>query len=378
MDRDRVLADRLRAVRCGTPGVPAIRVVAWIAVSAALLAILHLLSRRAGWLGFRGSVVLCRVLVLVGVVASFLSILDPPDVFGRVWLIVFALTLARLASLACERPLTSHRADVDLLRRLLRSLAIGIVAPFDPYGTACWRIPARNDALAPAGLDGVPRSGRDDLRLLLTSHRPARLTSPRQISMACSARQARERRALASRIFTGRTLSVRTSATPTFTARSRPTPGSTHADLTHADLSCSDLRGSDLRRPPVRASSQSAVDSRATRWPDGFRPYRHGVREREAAADRLAVRIRSFTVPRPCAYRSVTPAAGRAVTLAPMPAPPVGLCDSCRHQRVVRNTRGSSFSLCERSREDDRYPRYPRLPVVSCPGHQLRNEDGAT
>ena len=55
-----------------------------------------------------------------------------------------------------------------------------------------------------------------------------------------------------------------------------------------------------------------------------------------------------------------------------MPASPVGLCESCRHQRVVRNTRGSSFSLCERSREDDRYPRYPRLPVSSCPGYEPR------
>jgi hypothetical protein len=37
---------------------------------------------------------------------------------------------------------------------------------------------------------------------------------------------------------------------------------------------------------------------------------------------------------------------------------------------VVRNTRGSVFSLCQRSREDDRYPRYPRLPVLICPGHE--------
>ena len=49
-----------------------------------------------------------------------------------------------------------------------------------------------------------------------------------------------------------------------------------------------------------------------------------------------------------------------------------GLCESCRHQQVVRNTRGSSFSLCRRSREDDRYPRYPRLPVLRCPGHEPR------
>jgi DNA-3-methyladenine glycosylase I len=53
-----------------------------------------------------------------------------------------------------------------------------------------------------------------------------------------------------------------------------------------------------------------------------------------------------------------------------MPSPSAGLCDSCRHQRVVRNTRGSSFSLCRRSTEDERFPRYPRIPVTSCPGYE--------
>jgi len=48
--------------------------------------------------------------------------------------------------------------------------------------------------------------------------------------------------------------------------------------------------------------------------------------------------------------------------------PPRGLCDRCRHQRIVRNTRGSAFSLCERSREDPAYMKYPPLPVLSCPG----------
>jgi hypothetical protein len=48
-----------------------------------------------------------------------------------------------------------------------------------------------------------------------------------------------------------------------------------------------------------------------------------------------------------------------------------GLCDSCVHQRVVKNTRGSVFSLCERSKnEPDRYPRYPRLPVTECAGYE--------
>lgn len=58
------------------------------------------------------------------------------------------------------------------------------------------------------------------------------------------------------------------------------------------------------------------------------------------------------------------------------PAPPNGLCDRCRHQRLVRNTRGSSFSLCERSREDPCFPRYPRVPVASCPGFEPRPEPG--
>lgn len=50
--------------------------------------------------------------------------------------------------------------------------------------------------------------------------------------------------------------------------------------------------------------------------------------------------------------------------------PPAGLCDSCRHQRVIRNTRGSEFSLCERSKTEPEYPRYPRVPVVECRGHE--------
>jgi hypothetical protein len=49
-----------------------------------------------------------------------------------------------------------------------------------------------------------------------------------------------------------------------------------------------------------------------------------------------------------------------------------GLCDRCRHQRVVKNTRGSAFSLCERSKTDPRYPKYPRVPVLECPGFEPR------
>ena len=51
---------------------------------------------------------------------------------------------------------------------------------------------------------------------------------------------------------------------------------------------------------------------------------------------------------------------------------PHGLCDSCVHQQLVPNTRGSVFSLCQRSRTEPGYPRYPRVPVLSCPGHEPR------
>lgn len=52
--------------------------------------------------------------------------------------------------------------------------------------------------------------------------------------------------------------------------------------------------------------------------------------------------------------------------------PAVGLCDSCRHQQIVRNTRGSRFSLCERSKREPAYAKYPPLPVRECPGWEER------
>jgi hypothetical protein len=63
---------------------------------------------------------------------------------------------------------------------------------------------------------------------------------------------------------------------------------------------------------------------------------------------------------------------------SPRPSPArAGLCDSCAHQQLVRNTRGSTFSLCRRSREDPAYPRYPRLPVLACPGYEASAPAGS-
>jgi hypothetical protein len=36
----------------------------------------------------------------------------------------------------------------------------------------------------------------------------------------------------------------------------------------------------------------------------------------------------------------------------------------------VPNRRGSVFSLCERSKTDERFPKYPRVPVQECPGYE--------
>jgi len=63
----------------------------------------------------------------------------------------------------------------------------------------------------------------------------------------------------------------------------------------------------------------------------------------------------------------------RSPNPAPQGGPRAGLCDSCAHQQQVRNTRGSVFSLCLRSRSDSAYPRYPRLPVLACDGYERRS-----
>jgi hypothetical protein len=53
----------------------------------------------------------------------------------------------------------------------------------------------------------------------------------------------------------------------------------------------------------------------------------------------------------------------------PQPVTPAGLCASCRHARQVVTGKGSRFVLCELSRTDPRFPRYPQLPVLSCTGY---------
>jgi len=47
-----------------------------------------------------------------------------------------------------------------------------------------------------------------------------------------------------------------------------------------------------------------------------------------------------------------------------------GLCATCRHSKQNRSDRGSVFTYCRKSETDPSFPKYPPLPVLSCPGHE--------
>jgi hypothetical protein len=49
-----------------------------------------------------------------------------------------------------------------------------------------------------------------------------------------------------------------------------------------------------------------------------------------------------------------------------------GLCDSCKHQKIVKSGRGSVFSMCLLHRTDERFAKYPRIPVERCQGYERR------
>ena len=51
-----------------------------------------------------------------------------------------------------------------------------------------------------------------------------------------------------------------------------------------------------------------------------------------------------------------------------------GLCGQCEHSRIVRNDRGSTFTLCSLSKLNPAYGRYPMLPVLTCDGFVSRTE----
>jgi hypothetical protein len=49
-----------------------------------------------------------------------------------------------------------------------------------------------------------------------------------------------------------------------------------------------------------------------------------------------------------------------------------GLCRTCRYRLEIVSAKGSRFVLCERSKTDPRFARYPPLPVSRCAGYEAR------
>jgi hypothetical protein len=48
----------------------------------------------------------------------------------------------------------------------------------------------------------------------------------------------------------------------------------------------------------------------------------------------------------------------------------VGLCARCAHAARQETARRSTFWRCRRAESDPRFARYPRLPVLACPGFE--------
>jgi len=53
-----------------------------------------------------------------------------------------------------------------------------------------------------------------------------------------------------------------------------------------------------------------------------------------------------------------------------------GLCVTCAHMRRMTSDRGSVFYLCELSKTDPHFPKYPQLPVLNCTGYERLEEPG--
>ena len=47
-----------------------------------------------------------------------------------------------------------------------------------------------------------------------------------------------------------------------------------------------------------------------------------------------------------------------------------GLCASCTHLKLITSSRGATFYMCQLSLSDPGFPRYPRLPVITCGGYE--------
>jgi hypothetical protein len=49
-----------------------------------------------------------------------------------------------------------------------------------------------------------------------------------------------------------------------------------------------------------------------------------------------------------------------------------GLCPECACVRQIVSAKGSVFWMCEKARDDERFPRYPVQPRLVCEGFERR------
>jgi len=45
------------------------------------------------------------------------------------------------------------------------------------------------------------------------------------------------------------------------------------------------------------------------------------------------------------------------------------LCETCFHRKEVVSGKGSRFLMCQLSKTDRRFPKYPPQPVIRCEGY---------
>ncbi|MBI3245942.1 MAG: hypothetical protein HYZ50_05495 [Deltaproteobacteria bacterium] len=55
----------------------------------------------------------------------------------------------------------------------------------------------------------------------------------------------------------------------------------------------------------------------------------------------------------------------------------IGLCFTCHHAKAITSGKGSRFFYCLRAENDDTYTKYPRLPVLQCPGYEAETASPA-
>jgi hypothetical protein len=103
----------------------------------------------------------------------------------------------------------------------------------------------------------------------------------------------------------------------------------------------------------------------------GVRPDEPGPRRRRSGGGDAVVVVRLLGA-RGRGVRGAAARAGPPRFLERWNSMTPSLCETCAWMREVVTPRGSRFLLCQLSRTDPTFPKYPAQPVVRCGGYQPR------